>query len=86
MAFSSITNLDVSAAQSRSRELKDRLLSSDSPTYVTGPRGQGSGERVLLLGGTGYIGRALAPELAARGYRPVILARDAAVASAPEFR
>ncbi len=41
--------------------------------------GQGSGQHVLVLGGTGYIGRALVPELAARGYKPVVLSRHAQV-------
>lgn len=79
MAYSTITSLDADAAQQRSRELRTRLLSSTSDTYVTGPTGSGNGERVLVLGGTGYIGRALVPELARRGYAPVVLARDAAV-------
>ena len=79
MAFSTITQLDPAAAQRHSRELLDRVLSTDSTTYVTGPVGQGNGERVLVLGGTGYIGRALVPELARRGYRPAVLSRSAEV-------
>ena len=85
MAFSTITDLDVASAQQRSRELLDRLLSTDSQTYVTGPRGTGAGQRVLVLGGTGYIGRALLPELARRGYAPAVLARSAGVKDEPEF-
>ncbi|MFC6150656.1 MULTISPECIES: NAD(P)H-binding protein [Mumia] len=79
MAYSTITNLDAASAQQHSRELRARLLSSASTTYATGPTGSGNGERVLVLGGTGYIGRALVPELAKRGYKPAVLARDAAV-------
>ena len=85
MAFSTITSLDVAAAQKHSRDLLARLLESTSETYVTGPTGTGSGERVLVLGGTGYIGRALVPELARRGYQPVVLARNGEVAAEPEF-
>ncbi|WP_104106274.1 NAD(P)H-binding protein [Nocardioides sp. 616] len=85
MAFSTITNLDVDAAQQHSRELLDRLLTTDSQTYVTGPRGLGAGERVLVLGGTGYIGRALLPELVARGYPAAVLARSAEVKNDAEF-
>ncbi len=85
MAFSTITNLDVAAAQQHSHELLNRLLTTTSDTYVTGPHGAGNGERVLVLGGTGYIGRALVPELARRGYRPAVLARSAEAANEPEF-
>lgn len=85
MAYSTITDLDTAAAQAHSRELLDRLLSSQSTTYVTGADGTGSGERVLVLGGTGYIGRALVPELARRGYRPVVLARNAEAKNDAEF-
>ncbi|MBM9461597.1 NAD(P)H-binding protein [Nocardioides sp. zg-536] len=85
MAFSTITDLDVAAAQDNSRALRERLLTTPSQTYVTGPVGAGNGERVLVLGGTGYIGRALVPELASRGYAPVVLARDAAVKNDAEF-
>jgi divinyl chlorophyllide a 8-vinyl-reductase len=76
MAYSTITNLDVSAAQRHSHELLQRVLSTESTTYVTGPTGTGNGERVLVLGGTGYIGRALVPELVRRGYQPAVLARN----------
>ncbi|MGB0101662.1 MAG: NAD(P)H-binding protein [Nocardioides sp.] len=79
MAYSTITNLDTAAAQQHSHELLDRLLSTESTTYVTGPVGAGAGERVLVLGGTGYIGRALVPELARRGYRPAVLSRSGEV-------
>jgi divinyl chlorophyllide a 8-vinyl-reductase len=85
MAYSTITNLDVQTAQRHSHELLDRLLTTDSDTYATGPTGQGNGERVLVLGGTGYIGRALVPELARRGYAPAILARSAEAKNEPEF-
>lgn len=85
MAFSTITHLDVSAAQQHSRELISRLHASESTTYVTGPTGTGNGERVLVLGGTGYIGRALVPELARRGYRPVVLARSAETKNEAEY-
>ncbi|GAA1766228.1 NADPH-dependent 3,8-divinyl protochlorophyllide a 8-vinyl-reductase BciA [Nocardioides hankookensis] len=79
MAYSTITNLDATAAQRHSHELLQRVLSAESTTYVTGPTGRGNGERVLVLGGTGYIGRALVPELARRGYRPAVLSRTAEV-------
>lgn len=85
MAFSTITDLDTAAAQRRSHELLQRVLSAESTTYVTGPTGQGNGERVLVLGGTGYIGRALVPELARRGYRPAVLSRSAEVKNEPEY-
>ena len=79
MAYSTITDLDAAAAQRHSHDLLERLLTTDSSTYVTGPVGTGNGERVLVLGGTGYIGRALVPELARRGYRPAVLARNAEI-------
>lgn len=85
MAFSTITNLDVAASQRHSRELRTRLLGTESSTYVTGPVGAGNGERVLLLGGTGYIGRAVVKELAARGYRPAVLARSAETKNDPDY-
>ncbi len=85
MAYSTITSLDTDAALQKSRDLRARLLSTSSDTYVTGPAGSGDGERVVVLGGTGYIGRALVPELARRGYRPVVLARDASVKDDAEF-
>ena len=85
MAYSTITDLDVDAAQKHSHELRQRLLKTDSTTYVTGPTGTGNGERVLVLGGTGYIGRALVPELARRGYRPAVLARNGEVKNEPEY-
>lgn len=85
MAFSTITSLDVQAAQAHSHELRHRLLSTGSDTYVTGPLGSGNGERVLVLGGTGYIGRALVPELVRRGYRPAVLSRSAEVKNESEY-
>lgn len=85
MAYSTITNLDVAAAERHSDELLQRLLTTESSTYVTGPVGTGNGERVLVLGGTGYIGRALVPELARRGYRPAVLARNGEVKNEPEY-
>ncbi|MCD4524680.1 NAD(P)H-binding protein [Nocardioides sp. cx-173] len=85
MAFSTITDLDVVATQQHSRELRSRLLATGSSTYVTGPSGAGNGERVLVLGGTGYIGRALVPELARRGYRPVVLARSVQAKNEAEY-
>jgi divinyl chlorophyllide a 8-vinyl-reductase len=85
MAFSTITSLDVAAAQRHSHELLDRLLGAESATYVTGPTGAGNGERVLVLGGTGYIGRALVPELARRGYQPAVLARNSETKNEPEY-
>ena len=85
MAFSTITDLDAAAAQQHSRELLQRILTTESTTYVTGPTGQGNGERVLVLGGTGYIGRALVPELARRGYRPAVLSRSAEFKNEPAY-
>ncbi len=85
MAFSTITDLDVDAARQHSSDLRSRLLAAPSLTYATGPVGEGQGERVLVLGGTGYIGRALVPELFRRGYRPAVLARSAEVKNDPEF-
>lgn len=85
MAFSTITALDVAAAQRHSHALVQRLLTTASDTYATGPSGSGTGERVLVLGGTGYIGRALVPELARRGYHPAVLARDPEVKSEAAF-
>lgn len=85
MAFSTITDLDVAAHERKSHELRARLLSTESTTYTTGPTGQGNGEVVFLLGGTGYIGRAVVPELVKRGYKPVVLARSASAESEKEF-
>lgn len=85
MAFSTITNLDVAAAQRHSHALRSRMLANPSTTYATGPVGSGAGQRVLVLGGTGYIGRALVPELHRRGYRPAVLARSAEAKFDPEF-
>lgn len=36
------------------------------------------GARVLVTGATGFIGRAVVPQLAAAGYRPVLMIRDPA--------
>ena len=85
MAFSTITDLDVAAHQRKSVELKQRLLATESTTYVTGPTGNGNGEVVMVLGGTGYIGRAVVPELVRRGYKPVVLARSESVKDDAEF-
>ena len=59
------------------RALMKKALATKDTTYTTGKVGRGSGQHVLVLGGTGYIGRALVPELAERGYKPVLLARHA---------
>ena len=85
MAFSTIQNLDVAAHQRKSTELKKRLHTSESTTYVTGPTGNGNGEVVFVLGGTGYIGRALIPELVKRNYSPVVIARSAEAKNDKEF-
>lgn len=79
MAHSTIQNMHrgLVAAQQRTRQMLEQALDASSTAYVTGRRGSGNGQRVLVLGGTGYIGRALVPELAARGYRPVVLSRSA---------
>jgi divinyl chlorophyllide a 8-vinyl-reductase len=73
---------DPAAAQQHVDELRE-LVFGDSPvrdTYPTGARGESDGEHVLVLGATGYIGRALVPELAARGFVPVVVTRDTASA------
>lgn len=85
MAYSTITNLDVNAHQKKSLALRKRLLEGESTTYVTGPTGSGNGEAVLVLGGTGYIGRAVVPELVKRNYEPVVLARSAEAQNEKEF-
>lgn len=85
MAFGTITNLDVAAHQRKSAELKQRLHTSESTTYTTGSTGTGNGETVLVLGGTGYIGRAVVPELVKRNYQPVVLARSESAKSEKEF-
>ena len=85
MAYSTITNLDVDAAQQHSHELLQRLLSDRVDDLRHRPVGAGNGERVLVLGGTGYIGRALVPELARRGYQPAVLARNGEVKNEPEY-
>lgn len=85
MAYSTITNLDVHAHQKKSIALRKRLLEGESTTYVTGPTGNGNGEVVFVLGGTGYIGRALVPELVKRNYQPVVLARSAEAKNDKEF-
>ncbi len=76
--FSTISQVDPVAAKRRVDELRAEVF-GDSPvkqTYATGRRGSGDGEHVLVLGGSGYIGRALVPELLDRGFTPVVLARS----------
>ena len=85
MAYSTITNLDVTAHQKKSLALRTRLLAGESTTYATGPTGNGNGEVVFLLGGTGYIGRAVVPELVRRNYKPVVLARSESARGEKEF-
>jgi divinyl chlorophyllide a 8-vinyl-reductase len=87
MPISTIATIDAGDALAHTQQLRARLL-GESPTrhtYAVGARGEGHGENVLVLGGTGYIGRALVPELARRGYHPVVLTRDPASATLPEF-
>ncbi|MDJ1114834.1 SDR family oxidoreductase [Microbacterium dauci] len=48
------------------------------PALVAEPRSDGSAPRVLVLGGTGYIGGRLVPRLLAAGYRVRVLARTPA--------
>ena len=77
MAHSMIESVDPAAAKAQVFRLRAQML-GDSPVrhrYTTGKRGTGRGQQVLVLGGTGYIGHALVPELAARGYTPVVLTR-----------
>jgi divinyl chlorophyllide a 8-vinyl-reductase len=80
MAISTLGRLDPAEAKARTDRLSAVVFGNSGvrDTYVTGPRGGGSGERVLVLGGTGYIGGALIPELARRGYQPVVLSRGSA--------
>lgn len=75
--------IDPATAQRQVDELRSLVL-GDSPvrsTYATGPRGRGDGEHVLVLGATGYVGRALVPELIARDLVPVVVTRSAASAA-----
>ncbi len=78
MAYSTIQNMyrQCNEAQRRTRALMQRALAETSSTYTSGRRGSGDGQQVLVLGGTGYIGKALVPELVQRGYRPLVLSRS----------
>jgi divinyl chlorophyllide a 8-vinyl-reductase len=77
MGIGTLENLDPDQALAHTRALRKRVLggSAVADTYAVGPVGSGSGQRVLVLGGTGYIGQALVPELRRRGFAPVVLAR-----------
>ena len=77
MAYSTIQDIhrQRDAAQQKTRALMDRALAETSAVYETGKQGSGAGQEILVLGGTGYIGRALVPELSQRGYRPIVLSR-----------
>jgi len=79
MAYSTIQDLHKRKDEEQAlvRALIKKALATKDTTYTTGKVGRGSGQYVLVLGGTGYIGRALVPELAERGYKPVLLARRA---------
>lgn len=79
MAYSTIQNIHKrkTEEQSKTRALIKKALTIKNTTYTTGKVGRGSGQHVLVLGGTGYIGKALVPELADRGYKPVLLSRRA---------
>jgi divinyl chlorophyllide a 8-vinyl-reductase len=79
MAYSTIQDLHKRKDQEQAivRSLIKKALATEDITYTTGKVGRGSGQHVLVLGGTGYIGRALVAELAERGYKPVMLARHA---------
>src|SRR5512139_599981 len=79
MAYSTIQNMHKRMAeeQAKTRALINKALTTKNDTYTTGKVGQGSGQHVLVLGGTGYIGKALVPELSKRGYKPVVLSRRA---------
>lgn len=52
---------------------------SDKPTPTGSATGSGpaAGERVLVTGASGFVGRYVVRELVARGYQPVCLVRDA---------
>ena len=67
---------DSQGARERTKKIWDKALREGSSTYTTGKGDHGNGERVLVIGGTGYIGQALIPELSARGYQPVVLSRQ----------
>ena len=79
MAYSTIQEMHKrkDEEQALARALIKQAIATKDTTYKTGKAGHGSGQHVLVLGGTGYIGRALVPELAERGYKPVLLARRA---------
>ena len=79
MAYSTIQNIHIRKAeeQSKTRALIKKALTTKNTTYTTSKVGRGSGQHVFVLGGTGYIGKALVPELADRGYKPVLLSRRA---------
>lgn len=62
-------------AQQQTQALMQRLAEGARP-YKTGKFGQGTGQHVLLLGGTGYVGQALVSELLERNYQPVLLSRS----------
>jgi divinyl chlorophyllide a 8-vinyl-reductase len=71
--------IDPATAQAHVDELRALVL-GDSPvrsTYPPSSRATGGGEHVLVLGATGYVGRALVPELVARGFVPVVVTRSA---------
>lgn len=87
MAYSTISNIDCDKALARTRQLRDRILSigANEGTYTTGKVGQGHGQYVLVLGGTGYIGKALVPELVQRGYKPVVMSRTDSAKNQKEF-
>ncbi len=78
MSAQILGHIDPVEAQRRVEELRAQIF-GESPvreTYATGRNGIGGGEHVLVLGATGYIGRALVPELLQRGFRPVVLTRS----------
>ena len=69
------------SAQRETQTLREKLLARGSDTWHAEKVGRGYGRRVLVLGGTGYVGEALVRELIERGYRPVVVARSEAAAS-----
>jgi divinyl chlorophyllide a 8-vinyl-reductase len=87
MAYSTITNIDRDKAQQRTQQLRNKVLAigNQEGTYTTGKAGQGQGQYVLVLGGTGYIGKALVPELVDRGYKPVVMSRSDSAKKSKEF-
>ena len=73
--------LTPAIARQQTLALREQLLASGdrASPYRSGPTGQGEGQTVLVIGGTGYIGKAVLNELLRRNYRPVVLSRAASI-------